>query len=436
MLQSPFYVIVFGIIAAMALELATYRELQIIILLALCGLILFAVKKLSFLSAALSSFISLITVSTVAVLYAQMRPEAWYIGLLGPILAFAIMMFASPRRYIDAIGVLVFSVMMVSLVLTISADKPFNLTKDFFKFIAAGSTSLALIQLLRRYHNWITRLLVKTEENNAQLKIARDSLEEQVQIRTRQLEEQNIRLDLAHQEALRLSQVKSNFLATMSHEIRTPMNGILGMSELLLTSGLNDDQLEQATVVFESGQGLLALLNDILDFSRIESGQFKVKLEPCDLKSSIDEATKLMSARAKEKNITLSVHLVAEDGNPSSTDWKATGDVARIRQVLFNLVGNAVKFTKSGFVKITLRRQPDFIFCDVEDSGPGVPDNFKESLFQPFMQAEPPNVRQEGGSGLGLAISKQLMMLMNGDIGYIPSEEKGAKFWFKLPRAK
>jgi signal transduction histidine kinase len=245
--------------------------------------------------------------------------------------------------------------------------------------------------------------------------------------RTRQLQEQNASLDAARLEAVRLSRVKTDFLATMSHEIRTPMNGILGMSELLLSMPLHPKQREYAQTVYDSGEALMTVINEILDYSRLESGTLRFEIANCDPRPICRDVLRLMSARAAEKSIAL---------RPLSVEGEVEccrADPARLRQVLLNLVGNAVKFTDQGEVSVLVSRGERGVRFAVQDTGIGIGSEYRNQLFQPFTQADVSSTRAYGGSGLGLAICKQLVERMDGAIGFESGLGKGSVFWFWLP---
>lgn len=225
---------------------------------------------------------------------------------------------------------------------------------------------------------------------------------------------------------------KSEFLANMSHEIRTPMNGLLGMTELLLNSGLSEKQLQYAKAAQSSANSLLALLNDILDFSKIESRKIELELIPFNLKAAIEDVVGLFKPAAESKGIELSLTL------PSDMPIYVVGDPGRVRQVLTNLISNAVKFTKKGGVSVAasfaLSSLGSVLFhIEVEDSGVGVAMEKLESIFQKFTQADASVTREFGGTGLGLAISKQLVDLMDGKIN-VESRGHGcgARFWIEI----
>jgi len=236
-------------------------------------------------------------------------------------------------------------------------------------------------------------------------------------------------IESARQEAEAANAAKSRFLADMSHEIRTPMHGMLGMTELLQSTPLDAVQARYAQTVARSGQSLLTILNDILDLSKIEAGKLELDPHPFVLREPLQEVVDLMLARAAAKGLALSIDL------PPGLPERVRGDSLRLRQVLANLVGNAIKFTRSGKVVVTLRRgaAPDEYRFTVSDTGIGIAADVAERLFQPYAQADAAVARRSGGSGLGLAIARRLVELMGGRIGVRSTPGEGAEFWFSVP---
>lgn len=248
----------------------------------------------------------------------------------------------------------------------------------------------------------------------------------------RELENANKNLLLARDQALEASSLKSAFIANISHELRTPLSGVLGMNELLINSPLSDEQQVLAQTVQDSAKTLLALVNDILDLSKIEAGKMSIETIPLNPRQIAVDVTDLVRTAANNKHIGL--HLDVAENVPRL----ALGDPIRLHQILLNLVGNAVKFTKRGSVSVAVSVEEETddtisLRYEVVDTGIGISDDELRLLFMPFTQADNSTTRTFGGTGLGLTISKRLCELMGGDIGLKSEKGSGSTFWFIIP---
>jgi signal transduction histidine kinase/AmiR/NasT family two-component response regulator len=278
-----------------------------------------------------------------------------------------------------------------------------------------------------------------------QARLRLDDLERMVRERTLALQKTNDDLATANrllqeatektqkmaEGALAASKAKSEFLANMSHEIRTPMNGVVGMIDLLFGTPLTSEQCEYARTVRNSADALLCIINDILDFSKIEAGKMTFERADFDLSETVRNAVALLVPRARAKKLALTFSLA------ENVDGHLVGDAARLRQILLNLLGNAVKFTETGEVALEItpiseNGQEIDLHFSVRDTGPGISEDAQKNLFRSFTQADSSTTRKFGGTGLGLAICRKLIELMGGSIGFKSTLGQGSTFWFAL----
>ncbi len=338
--------------------------------------------------------------------------------------------------------IVIFSVWAITIILVRRFLRPIHQLVDSTSAIASGNLThraseeaFGEVGLLAQSFNHMAEKLQdlyasieqQVEERTAQLAHRTSDLEREIS--QRQAVESELRQSRDAAEAA--NRAKSEFLANMSHELRTPLNGVIGMTDLLLSAGLNEKQMHFAHTAKLSANALLNQISDILDLSKVEAGKLELDRVVFDLTKTIEDVAELMAYKASEKGLELTCYIDPE----ISAEFK--GDPSRIQQIVTNLVSNAVKFTDKGDVSIEASKKAETedavtILVKVRDTGMGIPKNRVQDLFQPFSQIDASTTRKYGGTGLGLRISKQLVELMEGEIGLESEVDQGSTFWFTM----
>ena len=282
-----------------------------------------------------------------------------------------------------------------------------------------------------REEDYTKRFNYRGNDEVGALGVSFNTMLSQIEDREARLQEVIRELESARDQAEEAARSKSSFLANMSHEIRTPMNGVVGMTSLLKRTELSKQQQLYFDTIEKSASSLLMIIDDILDFTKIEAGRLEIKQQTFSLRETIDAVSVFFSEPATQKGLNFAIDMAA------NLPGRVIGDSGRIRQVLLNLVGNAIKFTQQGSVTLSisvLREEAgDRIRFTVTDTGIGIHKEKQDRIFSEFFQADATSTRQFGGTGLGLAISRQLVVLMGGSIGFSSEEKKGSVFWFEIP---
>ena len=290
--------------------------------------------------------------------------------------------------------------------------------------LTLGQPLIVRLENPERYH----QVLLASQNNGHYVEMRTDVT--QLKKQELSLAHREMELEASRNEAQASSRAKSEFLANMSHEIRTPMNGVIGMTELLLESELNSEQRNYASTVSKSALALLILINDILDFSKIEAGKLELDNAPFDLASAVEDVASLLAATANDKNVELAL-----DYSPD-LPTRFIGDAGRLRQIITNLVGNAVKFTEQGHVLVRIdghiNNEIGHLSVAVIDTGIGIPEHKKDAVFSAFEQVDGASNRRFEGSGLGLAITRRLVNLMRSEIQLESTVGEGSTFTFSL----
>ncbi len=288
-----------------------------------------------------------------------------------------------------------------------------------YKRRAPKASTVEFNQLADSFNQMISEVQMRGQ----QLETMNAELEQRVQARTEALE---TALELANE----ANRAKAQFLAMMSHEVRTPLNGVIGFAELLKFNELDDETRENVQLLNESAQSLLALLNQILDFSKLDADKVELEKQPLNMAGFMKSVVETNRAKAERKGLALELTL-----NECDADYLC--DPLRLRQVLNNLIDNAIKFTAKGYVRVSLVAEQNdkdhWLNFEIEDSGAGIAESKLQSIFSPFSQADSSVTRQYGGTGLGLAICAQLIQLMKGQYGVKSQEKQGSVFWFRIP---
>lgn len=356
----------------------------------------------------------------------------------------SIVISASPRHLIEQWGA---SLLLVIAVTLVSGWLALRSAAKLQKRIVEPITHLA--QSMREFtqtQDFGMRVQSRVDDEVGQLSDSFNDMLSNLQIRgqalddrNRELARSNLNLEQAVQEATearrvaeQAARVKAMFLANMSHEIRTPINGILGMTELLLRGPLSPDQGKQVQIVLDSGRSLLSIINDILDISKLEAGKLVITPTDFDLKRALGELLNLFQQSAREKGLLLELNIAA------SVPQACRADAGRLRQILANLLGNALKFTEKGqvSVKVSVSEQTGtsaILKFEVMDTGIGIPAAQHSTIFEEFNQGDSSTTRRYGGTGLGLAIAQHLARLMAGQMGLQSKPGEGSTFWFTLP---